>query len=370
VGCFLVIACLAAAVQPWRAVAQVSRVSDANGAKDEGALTKLPDHVETVVWSPDGKRFASIAIRKTPPEGNETFTRRFDRFTTLRIHDAETGKELNSLGELKNPLYMDCTFSPDGRLLAISRQVLGGRNDCVEIWDAETTRLRAEVTIDDTGVVELALAFSPDSRMFAIAYGKHADGWTRKGARLFTAPSGRELITLAQAGSIARSVAFSPDGKLIACGGYDGKIPLWKPDVAKPIRTLEGAKGSAAALAFSPDGRVLACATTKGGIQLWDVADGKAKSSPDENPSRCAQVVFSPDGTLLAGTTPTGAAEGIGLFPIDREVRVWNAKSGKLLMTIPDASDSIAFSPGGRILHAMIPGKGIRHIDLSSVREE
>jgi WD40 repeat protein len=325
-------------------------------------LVKLDGSVRSVVWSGDGKLFASVSTRRVP--ATEDGPRRFDWFETVRIHDAQSGKELHSLGELKKR-YADWIFSPDGSLLALSWRDNDG--DHVELWDTATAGLRHKVALDYARV-NPTLAFAPDSRTLAVAYGGLRTELMMNGARLIEVRTGRELQTLAQPGSMGPAPAFSPDGQLMATGDYSsGSVRLWSVATGQQISQLAGVNGTALVVAFSPDGKTLACGSTGSGIQLWDVSTSKPKSSPVENPPTCTQLVFSPDSRLLAAASPA-------LEPQSRrdaattwkktEVRVWNVASGKLLVTIPDASDSLAFAPDGESLHVLVPGGGIQCVTI------
>jgi hypothetical protein len=70
------------------------------GAESDRVL-ELDRSTRAVVWSEGGKLFASISTRRMPAREGEKGPA--DIFETIRIHDARTGKELHSLGELKNP---------------------------------------------------------------------------------------------------------------------------------------------------------------------------------------------------------------------------------------------------------------------------
>ena len=73
------------------------------------------------------------------------------------------------------------------------------------------------------------------------------------------------------------AVAFSPDGKLLAChrGGPPHVVQLWDWDAGKQVAELQGFAGHVYEMAFSPDGKLLATGDEFGTIRLMDVATGK-----------------------------------------------------------------------------------------------
>src|SRR5947209_4969541 len=75
----------------------------------------------------------------------------------------------------------------------------------------------------------------------------------------------------ARYGNVGRvfSVAFSPDGKTLAAGGWDGSIRLWDVATSKELRQFVGHKGWVKSVAFSPDGRTLISAGRDRDIHIW-----------------------------------------------------------------------------------------------------
>jgi RNA polymerase sigma factor (sigma-70 family) len=164
--------------------------------------------------------------------------------------------------------------------------------------------------------------------------------------------------------SFLGNVAFSPDGRILAAGGYGGSILVYDAATGRKLREFQARASQFAALAFAPDGKTLASASSKR-IQIWDFTTGKvvrhfnAKASDvsANGGSLIGPLVFSPDGKVLASVSP------------DHSVRVWDAQTGKELVGLQGHRRRVhclAFSADGRTLYSA-DGEGIND-EAGSVR--
>jgi len=117
---------------------------------------------------------------------------------------------------------------------------------------------------------------------------------------------------------LVQSLAFSPDGQVLASGGYRN-VKLWRRGQNVRLAELAGVDSPARSLAVAADGRWAAIGQENGKIRLFDLQSGKLAHTLEGHTAAVTGLSFGQDGTRLASGS------------LDKSFRLWNPADGKQL---------------------------------------
>jgi RNA polymerase sigma factor (sigma-70 family) len=328
-------------------------------------------------WKPKfSHEVSTFAVAISPDGGMLASGGRLGASAPVTLWKVQTGEKLRSLSG-NMPQVARLAFSPDGKTLAAAGclktgwSLEGSRSEIVRLWDLATGQSH-ELEGHTGGVT--SLAYAPDGSV--VATGGH-DGticlWdtaTRKRLRkikLVEEPyfhrNGNGIdsggILGTDSGGIL-ALAFAPNGQTIASANYDSTVRLFEVSTGKQLRILRGHAYSVGGVAFSPDGKILASGSNDQTIRLWDPASGELLNHHEGHDGGIDHVLISPDGKR-------GVSAGS-----DRTVRFWDVTKGHELRSLHDFKStihSVSVSPDGHKLAAGLEDGTIHLRDADSGAE-
>jgi len=290
-----------------------------------------------------GGHGATISAVAFSPDSRTIATASFDG--AVRLWDAATGTLLHAPFTEHEGRVLSAAFSPDGRTLAT-----GGADRRILLYDVVTGKRIGEPLVGHDNWVRYLRFDAAGDALYSGATGGSLIRWDMTHRKLFDGHTDR-----------ARSLALSPDGRILATAGFDLRILLWDAQRGDLLAELPSPhERSIIQVAYSPDGRYLAVGDAGGVVTLWDVA-GRTLLHPPFHYDDAVVIglAFSPDSNYLA----------VGDFA--GNLSLWRVATGAMVRATPEAHDgwtlALAFAPDGQLLASGGTDGRLRFWDASAL---
>ncbi len=227
----------------------------------------------------------------------------------------------------------------------------------IYFWDVATGKMRAKHA--NEGHSCRSLAVSPDGKLVAVAGASPVKQSEVGTVWVLHATTGKLALHLNEQGEIP-AVAFSPDGKTLAAAGADGTIRFFDLKTGERRHGWQGHNRGVTAAVFSPDGRLLATGGADRSVKIWDAATGKEVRAFAGHGDDVTAVKFSADGKRMV----TASKDGL--------MRIWDVETGKevrLLEVTKVGVHSAVLRPDGLLMATAGADGKVRVFDLATGKQ-
>jgi len=356
------------------------------------------EHIHAIAWAPDGKRLAlgededvkvwnvvgaeeptkfgrhsaEVTALSYSPDGTQLASSSKDGSICLwGVESQKCDTRLQPKGDESYPTLL--RFDRSGK-----QMISGGPSRHLHIWDVPSGTIRETVSVFHSGVAiarvgednsiwaldndNQARRLNPETRIEDVTIHLGAGRpWIARirlvgdpliavargvAVELWDPHSGRRLEILRAHTKQVRSLSFSPDGKLLASSGMDGRINLWDISRGSPVMQPSSCTdGVTNTMQTSPDGTRMVSGNTRGQLRLWDLRAARTERTWNAHSTGVEFVAHAPDATIVSAAR-------------DGSVRRWNPEDASLLGEFRVYEKLTAHPPGfalsldGRLLAA------------------
>jgi WD40 repeat protein len=263
------------------------RLWDIDTGKNLGILTGHQNSIETIAFHPERSDLLFSSGKDS----------------SIKLWQIDREKELVSIDSQQRKITA-ITISHDGKLLAS-----GSSDRTIKIWQLDldfAISIENIITLKTHRLAVNAIAFNPVDNQV-----KLASVSSDRTVMLWGLNTDTPLAMLSGHTQAVKTLAFSPDGKLIATAGDDGWIQLWDVAAQKLVRTISAHRWTISALTFWRDGRVLISASWDGMVKFWHVDSGQEIDRLNPNHGEIFALAASKNQRSIATAHNIGACAKI-----------------------------------------------------------
>ncbi|KAF9356793.1 hypothetical protein BGX34_009760 [Mortierella sp. NVP85] len=199
---------------------------------------------------------------------------------------------------------------------------------------------------EDIGI--RSCAYSPDGKSIAV-------GLWNGNINVYSISNWEKIRTLSGHNNRVRRIVYSPRGDQIASAGLDKTVRLWDALTGQQQRVLKVHSGCVHGVAYSPEGDPIASCSDGKAVRIWDVNTESCRDALCGHTEEVLSVTYSPHGDQVASCSE------------DRTIRLWNLEKGECRAILEGHTDKIwetAFSPHGNQVASASEDKTVRLWDI------